>query len=181
MFILLSVNLRLHYLRNMCPKWRLDNTWQLTFTGILLILTTDSSWCFTMTSGSYLVPSVKSVLRSSTSRPHSLRLTLTQFLNVLAWIWIHSSSRPRMCILLAAWPSGDLAARPARSASDIRRVSTVILFPVPVHVSRVTKFASHGTLQYQSTSLIASLNTGKSSESQKHLLSSHFANPDVFH
>ena len=76
------------------------------------------------------VPSVKSVAKSSTSAaPHSRRFTFTQFLKVLAWIWIHSSSRPRICIDLAAWPSGDLAAKPARSASDIRRDSSVILPP----------------------------------------------------
>ena len=79
---------------------------------------------------SHLTPSVKSVVMSSTSSPHSLKLTFTQFLKVFAWIWIHSSSLPLMCMLLAACPSGDLAARPARSASDIRRSPVTVIFTV---------------------------------------------------
>ena len=75
----------------------------------------------------YRTPSVKSWARSWTSSPHSLKLTFTQFLKVLAWICIHSSSLPRICMDLAAWPSGDLAASPARSASDILRLSAVIV------------------------------------------------------
>ena len=81
------------------------------------------------TLNTHRVPSVKSVLRSPTSSPHSFRLTFTQFLKVLACICIHSSSLPRMCMLLAAWPSGDLAASPALSASDIL-LSTVMVATV---------------------------------------------------
>ena len=78
----------------------------------------------------YLTPSEKSVAKSSTWSPASLRFTLAQFLKVLAWIWIHSSSRPRICIDLAACPSGDLAASPARSASEIRRLSATVILTV---------------------------------------------------
>ena len=35
-----------------------------------------------------------------------------------------------MCMDLAAWPSGERAARPARSASDIRRLSATVILAV---------------------------------------------------
>lgn len=46
----------------------------------------------------------------------------------MTWIPIQTSSWPLMCIDRAAWPSGERATNPARSASDIRRLSTVIFY-----------------------------------------------------
>ena len=40
----------------------------------------------TLQTKSHLTPSVKSVVMSSTSNPHSLKFTFTQFLKVFAWI-----------------------------------------------------------------------------------------------
>ncbi len=90
------------------------------------LVTFSSIWCWftglciflrvrfwrASTSAISFVPSHKSVVRSATDSPSGRRCSFTQFLNVCAWISIHTSSFPLICIPLAAWPSGLLANRP---------------------------------------------------------------------
>uniref|UniRef100_A0A6B0V4S2 Uncharacterized protein n=1 Tax=Ixodes ricinus TaxID=34613 RepID=A0A6B0V4S2_IXORI len=66
----------------------------------------------TSTSEMSLRPSLKSTRRSETARPCGRSCSFTQLVNVFSWISTQTHSSPRICMALAACPSGERAFMP---------------------------------------------------------------------